>query len=109
MQLNFHAENDEDFLNVNDYSKFRSLQRKVAYLRRPFRNWRNKRKTPSFSQENKNDVGPPALSAAELQEAEIWLVKREQAKHFGKEAGSLMKARRNGVESLSKGNPISKT
>ena len=56
VQLNFHTENHDDFLNVDDYSRFRVLQRKVAYLRRPFRNKRNKRKTPSSSSKNNKNA-----------------------------------------------------
>ena len=66
MQLNFHTENCDDFLNVDDYSKFRVLQRKVAYLRRPFRNKRDKKKTPSSSSTNNKTVRPVPLSAEEL-------------------------------------------
>ena len=77
VQLNFHTENYDDFLNVDDYSKFRVLQRKVAYLRRPFRDKRNKRKTPSSSSKNNKNACPVPLSAEELREAEIWLIRRE--------------------------------
>ena len=52
---------------------------------------------------------PVPLSAEELREAEIWLIRREQAKYFWKEVESLKKAERYGVENLSKGNPIPKT
>ena len=109
VQLNFHTENRDDFLNVDDYSKFRVLQRKFAYLRRPFRNKRNKRKTPSSSSTNNKNVYPVPLPAEEIQEAEIWLIRREQAKYCRKEVESLKKAGRYGVETLPKGNPISKT
>ena len=109
VQLNFHTENYDDFLKVDDYSKFRVLQCKVAYLRCPFRNKRNKRKTPSSSLKNNKNACPVPLLAEELREAEIWLIRKEQAKYFGKEVESLKKAERYGVENLSKGNPIPKT
>ena len=109
VQLNFHTENYDDFLKVDDYSKFRVLQCKVAYLRCPFRNKRNKRKTPSSSLKNNKNACPVPPLAEELREAEIWLIRREQAKYFGKEVESPKKAERYSVENLSKGNPIPKT
>jgi hypothetical protein len=88
----------EEFLKVEDFSTFHKLRKRVAFLRRPFRNWRLKKskcltKPTTRSAMKKKDIQHPIepLSADELREAEIWLLRQDQSICFAKEITVLEK------------------
>ncbi|CAB4024394.1 PREDICTED: uncharacterized protein LOC102806687, partial [Paramuricea clavata] len=85
-------------LKVEDFSTFHKLRKRVAFFRRPFRNWRLKKskrltKPTTRSAMKKKDIQHPIkpLSADELREAEIWLLRRDQSICFAKEITVLEK------------------
>jgi hypothetical protein len=79
----------EEFLGVEDLSTFDKLRKRVAFLRRPFRIWRMKKpkcltKPTTRNAMKKKDIQHPIepLSAGELREAEIWLLRRDETKAY---------------------------
>ena len=74
------------------------MRKRVAFLRRPFRSWlRKKRLTTSIPPTTRSSVRKniqqliEPLTADELQEAEVWILKRDQRKFFAKEIDILRK------------------
>jgi hypothetical protein len=79
----------EELLKVEDFLTFHKWRKRVAFLRRPFRNWRLKKskcltKPTNRSAMKKKDIQYPIepLSADELREAEIWLLRRDETKAY---------------------------
>jgi hypothetical protein len=94
----------EEFLKVEDFSTFHKLRKRVAFLRRPFRNWRLKKsnrltKPTTRSAMKAKHIQHPIepLSADELREAEIWLLRRDQSICFAKEITVIEKQQTAGL------------
>ena len=84
----------DEFLKVEDFLTFHKWRKRVAFLRRPFRNWRLKKskyltKPTTRRAMKKKDIQHPIepLSADELREAEIWLLRLDETrpKHMFRE------------------------
>lgn len=97
----------EEFLKVEHFSSFQRLRKRVSFLRRPFRNWRRKKRlitlTPPTTRSSvrKNTQQPiEPLTAGELQEAEVWILKQGKRKFFAKEIDIMRKRQedRNGIK-----------
>jgi Cu2+-containing amine oxidase len=76
-------------LKVEDFLTFHKWRKRVAFLRRPFRNWRLKKskcltKPTTRRAMKKKDIQHPIepLSVNELREAEIWLLRRDETKAY---------------------------
>ena len=72
----------EEFLKVEHFSSFQRLRKRVAFLRRPFRSWlRKKHLTTSIPPTTRSSVRKniqqliEPLTADELHEAEVWILK----------------------------------
>ena len=73
------ALSEDDFLIAENFSTIRSLRRRVAFVRRPFRHWRVRqgRGTPSLpttrgsTKREQGAIVIEPLTPEELQEAEI--------------------------------------
>ena len=122
MKLNFHINSTASkdiFLKIENLSTIESLRKKVAFVRRPFRNLRVKQdsrspvrpttRSPIKKKQVLKEESVDPLTPAEIQEAEIWILKREQRKYFGRELETLQKVQNYGNDSMARKISIAKS
>ncbi len=99
---------EADFQKANNFSTMMSFRKRVAFVRRPFRNRQVKQDsrssqqptTRSSSRQSQGKAVIEPLTPEELEEAEVWILRREQKKDFGKELKILEKGQHYGKESM---------
>eukprot|EP00112_Aurelia_sp_Birch-Aquarium-sp1_P016451 Seg373.7 transcript_id=Seg373.7/GoldUCD/mRNA.D3Y31 product="hypothetical protein" protein_id=Seg373.7/GoldUCD/D3Y31 len=71
-----------EVLDIGSFSSLKKLRNVTAYVRRPFRQWKQRK----WGEES---VANQAVSVEELQEAEEWLIKHDQKKCYQRELQDL--------------------
>ena len=71
-----------EVLEIELFSSLKKLRNVVAYVRRPFRLWKQRRCGGEY-------VALETISVEKLQEAEQWLIKQEQKKYYQRELQDL--------------------
>eukprot|EP00112_Aurelia_sp_Birch-Aquarium-sp1_P003428 Seg1383.4 transcript_id=Seg1383.4/GoldUCD/mRNA.D3Y31 product="hypothetical protein" protein_id=Seg1383.4/GoldUCD/D3Y31 len=71
-----------EVLDIESFSSLKKLRNVTAYVRRPFRQWKQRK----CGGEN---VAQETIGVEEIQEAEEWLIKQEQKKYYQRELQDL--------------------